>query len=322
MEWVPEKVLQKYVRDNPKKFAYLFDGKIPHIQFNDIMDRYPDLTFVIDNKIRIPVEVEWKTSNFLSHKHPPEVISQGKGYDRPGFLLVGKKEPQVSIGNIDEYELDLRDFEKWFQEHSDELVLETTAELHRIDEERKLPKLWFTYLSLKGDGVTHFEDALRHQVWGVQKNYKPTTQTQISGIKKGDLIAFIGPGKNFPGRVPLSEWVKKSFKGYFEKIRVYRITSDKYEDEEKIWKTKGKWEDEVFPHRFDFDPVPLVILKNCKINKLSRTTQKELHLMVYSNIRMCDPSSLVDILHNAEKMNLEESVKELEYVSKILKSKN
>lgn len=28
--------------------------------------------------------------------------------ERLGFLLVGKKEPQVSIGNITEYELDLR----------------------------------------------------------------------------------------------------------------------------------------------------------------------------------------------------------------------
>jgi hypothetical protein len=119
----------------------------------------------------------------------------------------------------------------------------------------------------------------------------------------------------------LSTWIQKSFKGYFEKIRVYRITSDKYENETKIWKTKGKWKDELFPHRFDFDPVPLFVMKNCKINNLGLTTKKELHSMVYSNIRMCDPSSLVDILHNAEKMNLEESIQELEYVSKITKEK-
>ena len=319
MEWIPEKVLQKYVRDNPQKFSYLFDGKTPHIQFNDIMDRYPDLTFVIDNKTRIPVEVEWKTSNFLAHKHSPEVLSEGKGYDRPGFLLVAKIEPQISVGNIEQFELDLEDFEKWFERKSGELVSETTEELHKISDERKLPKLWFTYLSLKGDGVTHFETALKYQVWGVQKNYRPTTRTQISGIKKGDLVAFIGPGKNFPGRVPISEWIKKSFKGYFEKIRVYRITSD-YSDKDSsvIWKTKGKWKDEVFPHRFNFDRVPLFILKNCKINKMSLTTKKELHSMVYSNIRMCNPSSLVDILHNAEKLNLEESKAELDYISKII----
>ena len=317
MEWIPETVLQRYVKDNKDKFSQYFEGKITHVEWRN--DRYPDLVFVIDNNIRIPVEVEWKTSNFLAHKHDPEVLTLGKGYDSKGLLFVGKIEPNYDVGNIEQVEISLKDFEKWFKDHSHELVLETTAELHKIDDERKLPKLWFTYLSLKGDGVSHFRDALKHGVWGVQKNYKPTKHTQISGIKKGNTIAVIGPGKNFPGRVPLSEWVKKSFKGFFENIRVYRITSDKYENETKIWKTRGKWKDELFPHRFDFDPVPLIVLKNCKINKLSRTTQKELHSMVYSNIRMCDPSSLVDILHNAEKLNLEESIKELEYVSKILK---
>jgi hypothetical protein len=66
--------------------------------------------------------------------------------------------------------------------------------------------------------------------------------------------------------------------------------------------------------------VPLFVLKNCKINKLSLTTKKELHSMVYSNIRMCNPSSLVDILHNAEKLNLAESKSELDYISKIIEN--
>ncbi len=57
-------------------------------------------------------------------------------------------------------------------------------------------------------------------------------------------------------------------------------------------------------------------MNNCKINKLGLTTKKELHSMVYSNIRMCDDSSLVDILHNAEKLDLKESKAELDYVSK------
>ena len=42
--------------------------------------------------------------------------------------------------------------------------------------------------------------------------------------------------------------------------------------------------------------------------------------MVYSNIRMCNPSSLFDILHNAEKLNLAESKSELDYISKIIEN--
>ena len=167
MEYVPEIVLQKYVKENPELFKELVDGEDLHIQENDIRDKYPDLTFVVNNKIRIPVEVEWKTSNFLNHKHNPDVLTEGKGYDRPGFLLVAKIEPNINIGKIEQYQLDLVKFEQWFNDHALKLVQESTQELHKIDEERKLPKLWFTYLSLKGDGVTHFEEALRHQVWGV-----------------------------------------------------------------------------------------------------------------------------------------------------------
>lgn len=324
MEWIPEIVLQKYVRDNPEHFKNIFDGKIPRIEFNRIRDNYPDLTFVIDNKITIPVEVEWKTSNFLSHKHDSKILTKGIGYDRPGFLLVAKKEENVKIGNIEQHELDLNKFEKWFVEDSINLVTETTKELH-IKDERTIPKLWFAYLSLKGDAIKHFEPALKHQVWGIQENYEQviSKNSHIKGIKKGDLIAFIGPG-HFPGRISLPKWIKKSFNGYFEKIRVYRITSDYfYNDKIKIWEPKGIWKkvSEVYPHRFYFDRVPLFIMKNCKINKLELTTKEELHSMVYRNFHLSEPSSLVDILHNAEKLDLEESKYELEYISKIINEK-
>lgn len=315
MMWIPEIVLQRYVQYNRKKFSDLFEGEITDITWNN--DSYPDLTFTIDGKLKIPVEVEWKTSNFIQHKHDPDVLSIGKGFDGKGILLVGKIEPDCEIGDIKQSQIDLQDFEKWFEKESGTLVRETTLELHKIDEERKLPKLWFTYLSFKGDGVLHFEDALRHQVWGVQKNYRPTTKNQIKGIQKGDLIAIIGPGKGFPGRVPLSDWKKKSFQGYFEKIQVFRVTAGYFYEESKIWKTRGKWQNELFPHRFRFDRNPLLIMKNIKINQLGLTTKKDLHSMVYSNFRMCEPYVLVDIMHKAEQMNLIDYKKELEYISKL-----
>ncbi len=311
MEWIPERVLQKYVKDNKEKFAKYFEGEITSVIWNN--DRYPDLTFVIDDKKQIPVEVEWKTSNFLAHRHPPEVLTENEG-----ILLVGKIEPDCDIGKIKQIELSLEDFEKWFAKTSSELVKETTEDLHKIDHQRQIPKLWFTYLSFKGDAVTHFETALRHQVWGIQENYNPTADSQIRGIKKGDLIAFVGPGKQFPGRVPLSDWVKKSFKGYFEKIRVYKVTSDYFKDHSKVWEGKGKWKEEVFPHRFRFDRNPVIVMKNCKINQLGLTTKKELHGTVYSNIRMVDPFSLVDMLHHTEHLTLLESKQELEYLTSLI----
>lgn len=307
MEWIPERVLQRYVKENKEKFDKYFNGTISEVILNN--DIYPDLYFIIDGKKQVPVEVEWKTSNFLQHKHPPEVLIENNG-----MLFVCKIEKNCDVGKIKQVEIKLDDFEKWFEKNSLTLARETTENLKKLDSKRTIPKLWFTYLSFKGGGVTHFETALKHQVWGIQKNYNPTTDNQIKGIRKGDLVVFIGPGKNFPGRVNILAWTKTSFKGYFEKIRAYRVTSNYFYDESPVWQGSGKWKNEVFPHRFNFDRSHLIVMKNCRINKLGLTTKKELHGTVYSNIRTADPFSLVDIMHHAEPLDLSETKDELDHL--------
>jgi hypothetical protein len=87
----------------------------------------------------------------------------------------------------------------------------------------------------------------------------------------------------------------------FEKIRVYRITRKYFYDDQKIiWTGTGKWEKEVFPHRFEFDPTPIIDLKNIKINALAEMSKQELHSMVYGNLISASPSTLVDIIYHAE----------------------
>jgi len=60
-----------------------------------------------------------------------------------------------------------------------------------------------------------------------------------------------------------------------------------------------------------------IIIEIIQVKRLGITTKKELHSTVYSNIRMCDPYSLVDILHNADQLNLQESKHELDYITKL-----
>lgn len=315
MEWIPEKVLQRYVVENFSEFQgvfqKLFDQEIDYVRYNKPMDRYPDLFFVLKDKREIPVEVEWKTSNF---DHPPDIL-----LEQDGLIMVGKIEQDFDVGSIKQVEIPLEKFEKWFENNSKTLVSETTKSLHEIGEKRQLPKLWFTYLSQKGDAIEHFDPALRHGVWGIQKNYKFSNDTHIGGIKKDDLLVFLMKGKNFPGRIPLSDWTKKSFKGYFEKIFVCKVTSDYYFDETKIWKTNpnGKWKDELFPHRFNFNKNPIAIMKNIKVNKLGLSTKKELHNVVFTNFRMCDSHTLVDIFHNSTQLELNEMQNELKRISEL-----
>ena len=313
MEWIPEKVLQRYVVKNFQKFQEefqnRFNSKINYARHNKPIDKYPDIYFVLEDKQEIPIEVEWKTSNF---DHDPQILLEQNGY-----IFVGIIKPDIDVGSIKQIQIDLKDFEKWFERNSKKLVEETTKSLHEIDEERQLPKLWFTYLGQKGDAIKHFEPALIHGIWGVQKNYNPTTKNQISDVKKEDLIAFIIHGKMFNGRIPLDEWNKKSFKGYFEKIYVFRVTKTYFKDDSKIWKTNqnSKWKDELFPHRFGFNNNPLLIMKNIKINQLGLTSKRELHNTTFTNFRKCEPHTLVDIMHNAEQLSLKEYQKELEHIS-------
>ncbi|MDH3764932.1 MAG: hypothetical protein OER82_03890 [Nitrosopumilus sp.] len=288
--WLRERVLQRYVIENKSKFKP-FGKKILSIQDNK--DKYPDLYFTLNDGKEIPAEVEWKSSNFVQHDHDiPELK------DNQGVVLVCEKDQDLGF-EIPQIQIDISDFEKWFTANSLKIIQDTTKPYKKTDKQRKIPKLWFSYLSLKAGGVSDFENALKHNTWGVQKNYAPSVINQISTIQKNDLIAFVGPGKGFPGRVNIETWMRKSFKGYFEKIQVYRVTRSYFYDDQKIiWKGIGKWKEEIFPHRFEFDPMPIINLVNIPINCLSETSKQELHIMVYGNLISANPSTLVDIIYH------------------------
>ena len=89
MEWIPESVLQKYVKDNMKKFSDYFDGEITHVEWRN--DRYPDLVFVIDNKIRIPVEVDvkWSASGAPVPQRTIRLIDERTGEELDSTELPG-----------------------------------------------------------------------------------------------------------------------------------------------------------------------------------------------------------------------------------------
>ena len=108
-------------------------------------------------------------------------------------------------------------------------------------------------MSLKAGGTIHFDLSLKRGTWGVQENYSHFVINHISSIQSGDLIAFVGPGRGFRGRVDLKTWSKRGFKGKFESVKLYKVTKGYYFDKTQIWKGIGKWKNELFPHRFDFD---------------------------------------------------------------------
>ena len=80
-------------------------------------------------------------------------------------------------------------------------------------------------------------------------------------------------------------------------MQVFRITSNYFYDEDKIiWKGTGKWKDEVFPHRFEFNPKPITEIKKIRINELATTSKQVLHSMVYSNFIEEDSATMTDCI--------------------------
>lgn len=283
--WLKERVLQRYVIENCSRFKV--NGQ-KAVRARDNKDRFPDVYFILENDDEVPVEVEWQSSNFIQHGHDLNYIKENNG-----CLIVCDQ--NLDLGTVHQIKIDMKNFEDWFEKNSRRIIQDTTKPYKKKDKTRTNPKLWLTYISLKAGGSSDFKMALKKHTWGVQKNYSRAVINQITQIKKGDLITFIGPGKNFPGRVNLKQWIKKNFKGYFEKMQVFRITSDYFYDEEKIiWTGVGKWKNEVFPHRFEFDPKAVTGVKNIKINELTTTSKQELHSMVYSNFIEGDSATLLD----------------------------
>lgn len=333
MREIPEFTLQSYIKSQfpefDKDFVKLFGSSIESVAFNHPKDKFPDLFFTLKNGVEIPVEVEWKTSSF-NHEGDPDFawFKENKG-----LVMVAVLENNVNLG-LEQVKVDLDKFEKWYIENSEQLVKDELKELRKLEKtkKRRQPKLWITLLTKKGGALKHFEPALKHETWGIQKNYKVATGkgTRLEEIQKDDLIVFLAglhgsykskkTGKLVYGRYKMSEWSKATFNGKFDYVCVFKVTSDYFPSSEpKIWETgsKGRWKEELFPHRFHFNRNPLLIMKDLKVKDLSASSKSELQNTVYVNFRMCDPNTMVDIMHEATQVNVEEYQKALQEIPKL-----
>ena len=76
--WLRERVLQRYVIENFSKYKP-FGLKIIS-KPEDNKDKFPDLWCHLENGKRVPAEVEWKSSNFVQHKHDLNFIRENEGF--------------------------------------------------------------------------------------------------------------------------------------------------------------------------------------------------------------------------------------------------
>jgi len=284
VKWVDEKVLQKYFIENAHKYYHPVSKlKIISAQPNRIFDLYPDIFCTLEDKKEVPVEVEWKTSDF---NHDLSILKENNG-----FIVVLHQDDNFELGQIKIIE---QDFKIWFIKNADRLLTESLRDVRKEDTERKYPKLWFIYLNRHA--YNNYQKTVKQGVWGMPTVHQAAVLNRFMQVKEGDLVAFVGPwflshvknNKKKTGRVPLQK-----FKGKIEQVSVFEVKKDYYYSDKEVWqKKKGQ----LWPHRFEFDPNPILKIEDILINKLSYTSRASLHQLIYQMFWEGSPNALVEIM--------------------------
>jgi hypothetical protein len=293
MKWIDEKVLQKYFKESFEQynnwFLKEFDEKLVSVEYNQPFDRFPDLYGVLESGKRIGMEVEWTTKDF-NHDH--SVISDGL------IIVLQNNDPFFELKQL---ELSKEKFEKWYVKNSKRIFTESVNTV--IKDKSKIkrpPKLWFYYSGT--DSFKNREKTLQSKTFGVPFNFRQKERFQ--DIRKGDLFCFIGPFKNMRGgRVQFDEF-KKNRKLLCKDLTLVRITTDYFYDENEIWEHKVNYltDDNLknYPHRFNFDSQHILNLKDIKIGRLSLTSKKGLHTLLYTIFWDGKPELLIDLISRSK----------------------
>lgn len=221
VKWLHEEVLQRYIKDsvnldgNPEDWE-INGKKVTHVEYNQTFDAYPDLVFSVEDGETYPVEVEWTSKDF---NHKIDVLTEGNGCV---FLLV-KNIPNIGVP---QHVMKLAGFKKWVKKNSDHLV-QDTFDILKKTWQKDIQRLWIFYISGRGGGVIDYPSTLPKQIWGVPEKAKNIGK--FKQIKKNDLAMFLIKGTGFPGRSPKNLWQTRHFKGKFNQLQVFRITSDYFQ---------------------------------------------------------------------------------------------
>tara|TARA_B100000676_G_scaffold48367_1_gene47330 strand:+ start:78 stop:1025 length:948 start_codon:yes stop_codon:yes gene_type:complete len=303
-KWIHEEVLQRYVRENPKKWK-IHGKRVLSIRYNRPFDKYPDLWFSVEGELNeVPVEVEWRSQDF---DHDVKILQEHKGM----IFCIKKDREDEEIdpsGIVKQFEIPEKPFQAWMKNNIGNLVSDTLSNFNDNDE-RKTPKLWIKYISKRGNDLKTYHMYGQSETAGIPANAMAVKK--FKQVKKNDLIMFL-IGGSFAGRKDLQskKWHQPSFRGTFEKIQVFRITKGYYDsrdtNEREIWGRSKSGE--IWPHRFKFDELnnqgktPLLNLKNIRIRELSTPAKEQLRIAAAVNFIECDYGTLVECVYHSDQL--------------------
>ena len=288
MKWIQEKVLIKYWTDNCSKYQLKDGTKILSSQHSIPLDAYPDISSnSLSDGRNVPAEIEWKTSSFEQHKHNISTLK-----DNDGFLIVFEKD-QESFP-VEQVLIDSEDFKQWFIKNAEKLVIDTVQSVKKKTLANKEPQIFLYYLPRTRMGKINLSKAMPKGTWGFpEKNTRGLDR--IMQLKKGDIVVIVHNWKSSPDiKVTGGRLSSEKYLGTYEKVFGLVVTKGYY-----FAKKPLIWDNEIYPHRFDFRKEPL--FEGNEVDCSKKALGNNLHeilrkLQVSGQIEKIDSSLIVKFM--------------------------
>jgi hypothetical protein len=279
-EYVHEIVLQDYIIENIASFQLFVQYK--HSSRLKLMNAvfnpgktFWDLEGTLESGDIIPVEVEWSTRNFVSHKHQSDPDFK-KLISENGVLLVLRKTKelpgvqQISIFDSVSESQFKKEFKAWFKKKSSEYIDRTLNPYSVGSYKREIPRVILYPLSRGArenyflDGSLYRKDDTSPALIGF-KSAAYEKNMFIRDLQPNDIILFIASDGTRSKRAEFVSKVKAG-KMNLHRLAAYKITSGLYKKDAAgeaastvYWPDEIKKQQLIYPYICTVEDEPFIL---------------------------------------------------------------
>jgi hypothetical protein len=291
-QYIHEVVLHEYILENIQTLEL-------NIRHNNTSHRlidaranktgtFWDLEGKLDTGIWIPVEVEWKSDNFLSHGHHKS--KHFKDFCKTGTLLVLRrnreidKVNQISILEYVPQEKFKAHFKKWFKNKSHDYSLKTLDNFLIGNYTRKIPRILVIPISNNARKNYFSKEPLYRKnekdplLLGFKQSGVDNNEF-VKDIQPGDICLFIDADgkrttrKKFIGNIIKQRNTVYRIAAFKIESKLFDIPDSPYKVDEYFWPDEIKKKKVIYPQRCKLSNYPFFEIKNKKLPYVTSFTE-------------------------------------------------
>lgn len=278
-EYIHEIVLQEFIMDNIAQldltiqYKHSSRMKIVFAESNK-KGTFWDLNAKLENGLWIPLEVEWISSNFETHKHHRSPDYE-KFLDNNGVLFVLRKNKelpniqQISIfDSLSESQFKNK-FHAWFKKKSTKYIDETLETYMVGNYKREIPRIILYPLSLGARANYFSHDTLYKKKASDPAviGFKPTGYSQnlfIQDLQPNDICLFLasygkrGKRQEFIKRIRRQELPLYRLTGYKIKKKIVDKRTENLGIDDEYWPDKIRKHKMIYPYICEVENRPFI----------------------------------------------------------------